>query len=236
LRHAPENTLAAFRACLELRIGFEFDVRRSQDGRLVCVHDETLDRTTSGRGNVADLSLEQLKRLDAGSWFDPAFHKEKIPTIEEIAVLIAQHRSARVVNCVDLKTDDEEVERDVVAIAREHKVLDRLLFIGRTIDEPDVRRRLRQFAPEAHVAVLANNREELPAVIADGDSNWAYLRFIPSHEEVARVHSAGKRIFLAGPAVAGHETANWKSAWDAGVNGILTDFPLELARQLRGKD
>jgi hypothetical protein len=150
--------------------------------------------------------------------------------------LIAQHRSAPVVICVDLKTDDKEVERDVLAIVREHKVLDRLLFIGRAISEPDVRRRLRQAAPEAHVAALANNREELLAALSDGDSDWAYLRFIPSREEVARIHAAGTRIFLAGPMVAAHEERNWQAASDAGVGGILTDFPLELARQLRGRD
>jgi len=48
LHHAPENTLAYFRACLELRIGFEFDVERTKDGQLVCVHDDTVDRTTNG--------------------------------------------------------------------------------------------------------------------------------------------------------------------------------------------
>ena len=49
LRHAPENTLANFRACLELRLGFEFDVQATKDGQLVCIHDGTVDRTTTGR-------------------------------------------------------------------------------------------------------------------------------------------------------------------------------------------
>ena len=69
LKHAPENTLANFRACLELRIGFEVDVRRSQDGMLVCVHDDTVDRTTSGRGAVSALSLAELKKLTGVSDF-----------------------------------------------------------------------------------------------------------------------------------------------------------------------
>src|SRR5436190_6311158 len=72
LQSAPENTLSAFRACLALRVGFEFDVRPTRDGQLVCLHDETVDRTTSGRGQLADLTLAELRRLDAGSWFDPA--------------------------------------------------------------------------------------------------------------------------------------------------------------------
>src|SRR5947208_9922618 len=81
LRHAPENTLANFRACLELRLGFEMDVRRCRDGTLVCVHDASVDRTTDGRGAVANLALGELKALDAGSWFHPAFAGERIPTV-----------------------------------------------------------------------------------------------------------------------------------------------------------
>ena len=62
LRHAPENTLANFRACLELRLGFEFDVSQTKDGHLVCIHDDTVDRTTNGTGKVADLTLEEIRR------------------------------------------------------------------------------------------------------------------------------------------------------------------------------
>jgi glycerophosphoryl diester phosphodiesterase len=83
LQHAPENTLANFRACLELRLGLEFDVQRTKDGHLVCIHDDTVNRTTNGTGNVADLTLDEIRRLDAGSWFDPTFAGEKVPTIEE---------------------------------------------------------------------------------------------------------------------------------------------------------
>ena len=59
LRHAPENTLANFAACLKLHLGFELDVRRSKDGHLVCVHDATVDRTTDGQGEVEEKTLAQ---------------------------------------------------------------------------------------------------------------------------------------------------------------------------------
>lgn len=66
----PENTLANFRACLELRIRFEFDVQRTKDGALICLHDETLNRTTNGTGSVSERTLAEIRQLDAGSWFD----------------------------------------------------------------------------------------------------------------------------------------------------------------------
>ena len=72
-KHAPENTLTGFAACLDLSLGFELDVRRSRDGHLVCMHDEDVKRTTNGKGKVADLTLAELRKLDAGAWFAPRF-------------------------------------------------------------------------------------------------------------------------------------------------------------------
>ena len=86
--HAPENTLAGLRAAAALGVrGVEFDVMLCADGTPVLIHDETLERTTDGCGRVADTSLEALRRLDAGRWFDVCFAGEKIPTFEEAARL-----------------------------------------------------------------------------------------------------------------------------------------------------
>ncbi len=82
--HAPENTLAAFRVASLMGLAWvEFDVMLSGDGNLVLMHDECVDRTTNGTGRVADLSVPQLKRLDAGSWFDTKYRRQRIPTIFE---------------------------------------------------------------------------------------------------------------------------------------------------------
>ena len=87
---APENTLAAFRQAIELGAdGIELDVHLSGDGELVVIHDERVDRTTNGKGWVKDLTLSQLKSLDAGSWFDPAFKGERIPTLKEVIDLVS---------------------------------------------------------------------------------------------------------------------------------------------------
>ncbi|HEX5105277.1 MAG TPA: glycerophosphodiester phosphodiesterase family protein, partial [Pirellulaceae bacterium] len=103
LHSAPENTLAAFRGCLALRVGFEFDVRRTNDGQLVCLHDATLDRTTSGTGRLADRTLNELRRLDAGSWFDDSFHGERVPTVNEVLALVAERATDSTFIAVDLK-------------------------------------------------------------------------------------------------------------------------------------
>ncbi len=82
---APENTLAAFRLAEEAGAdGIEMDVHLTRDGHPVIIHDDTVDRTTDGRGRVQWLSLRQVRRLDAGSWFAPEFAGEKVPILEEV--------------------------------------------------------------------------------------------------------------------------------------------------------
>ena len=81
--HAPENTLAAFRKAIVQGATFiETDLQLSRDARFVAIHDATVDRTTGGRGAVHDLTLADLRRLDAGSWFSSEFAGERIPTLE----------------------------------------------------------------------------------------------------------------------------------------------------------
>jgi glycerophosphoryl diester phosphodiesterase len=77
----PENTLAAFKGAIDAGAQMiELDVCLSKDRHLVVIHDKTVDRTTNGSGAVKMLTLAQLRQLDAGSWFDPRFNAERLPT------------------------------------------------------------------------------------------------------------------------------------------------------------
>ncbi len=81
---APENTLAAFEAAIELAVDFiECDVRRTSDGAIVLMHDAAVNRTTDGEGEVSAMSLEQIRALDAGSWKDESYAGERVPTLAE---------------------------------------------------------------------------------------------------------------------------------------------------------
>lgn len=230
LQHAPENTLANFRACLELRLGFEFDVQRTKDGHLVCIHDDTVDRTTNGTGKVAALTLAEIRKLDAGSWFDPKFAGEKMPTVEEVLKLVAKYSQHNILIAVDLKADG--VEQDVVRLAEQHKVLHRLLFIGRTISEPQVRERIKAASRKAETAAVANNADEFPAALAARSADWVYFCYLPSKEQMEAVRDVGKRTFIAGATVSGNAPENWRQAAEVGIDGILTDFPFELRAML----
>ena len=233
LMHSPENTLANFTACVKLRLSVELDVRRTKDGQLVCLHDDTLERTTNGRGRLSDTTLAELSQLDAGGWFDPRFSGERVPTIEQVFQSLSEQRSSHWIATIDLKGDDPLIERDTVQLAERHRVLEQAVFIGRAIDQPEVRERLRAANQNCHVATLAQTAHDLSTAIADRHSDWVYLRFIPTRDQVAQIHQAEKRAIVAGAKVSGNDTAAWDALLAAGIDAILTDYPLECSTRIR---
>lgn len=100
---APENTLPAFERALAMGVdGIELDVHCSKDGQLVVIHDESLERTTSGTGKVGDYSAAQLAKIDAGSYFNAAFTGVGVPTLDEVFDLVGNRCRVN----VELKSDD----------------------------------------------------------------------------------------------------------------------------------
>lgn len=89
---APENTMAAFRETVAEGIQWiETDVKLTHDGVPILIHDDTLDRTTSGQGPVADMVWSDMKNLDAGSWFNPAFASERVPHLADVLHYVLDH-------------------------------------------------------------------------------------------------------------------------------------------------
>ena len=88
---APENTMAAFDLALRSGAdGIEFDIQSTADGEVVVLHDSCVDRTSDGHGIAAAMTLEALRALDFGSWFDAAFHSERIPLLREVTDFAAR--------------------------------------------------------------------------------------------------------------------------------------------------
>jgi len=173
----------------------------------------------NGTGKVSELTLEEIRRLDAGSWFDPKFAGEKVPTIEEVLMLVAEYQQHDVLIAVDLKAED--VEQHVVRLAKKHKVLHKLLFIGRTISETQVREKLKEVSPRAQTAVVTNNSDEFPKALAATNADWVYFRYLPPKGQVEAVRNEGKRSFIAGITVSGNVQDNWKHAVDVDIDGNL---------------
>jgi glycerophosphoryl diester phosphodiesterase len=85
MKIAPENTLASFRLAVQQGCdGIELDVQLTKDEKLVVCHDASIDRTTDGRGPIIQMTAQEVRRYDAGSWFSPAYSGERIPLLEEV--------------------------------------------------------------------------------------------------------------------------------------------------------
>ena len=118
--HAPENTLAGIRKAAALGIAMvEFDAKLTADGVPVLVHDDRLDRTTSGSGPSRDASLATIRTLDAGGWFDPAFAGEPVPTLAEALELCVSLGLAVNLEIKPCKGRERETAEASLAVARE---------------------------------------------------------------------------------------------------------------------
>ena len=214
---APENTCAAIRACNGSADRVEFDVRTSADGQLVLMHDETVDRTTDGSGAVSNLTLIQLKALDAGSKFSPAFAGERIPTLAE-ALRALPPGIPPLVDCkvaapqavVDVLRAENALDNVVVAYGS----WDFLFEIGRI---------------EPRLALCAAGSGELPAQTLTMLQGYGvqivfWDRKYVTPETMARVRSRGMRLFATADA------SGIPTLLDLGVDGLCTDNPKAVRR------
>src|SRR5262245_33589492 len=140
-----ENTCASFRKALQCRAtGLEFDVRRCRDGRLVVIHDDTINRTTNGRGRVRDLSYDQLSKFDAG-------FGQSIPLLGDVL----DEFGGRCLLNIELK--DENIALDVKRLVLDRQLQRQVLVSAFQWDE------LRPLVPEVPIALLASQPDYLIA-------------------------------------------------------------------------
>jgi len=129
---SPPNTVAGLRRAIEAGAHVsELDARTSKDGVLVCIHDETVDKTTDGKGKVADLTLAKLQALDAGSKSSAKFANERIPTLA--AMLKAAKGKIDVM--IDLKESGDEYMKKIAAVVREHGEPKRTVLGVRSVEQ-----------------------------------------------------------------------------------------------------
>ena len=156
--------MAAFRLALEQGADMvETDVQLTADGALVLIHDATLERTTNGKGFVKDRTLEQIRSLDAGSWFGPMYAGERVPTLEDLL----EWASSRMPVCLEIKNGPiyyPEIEARVAEALRRHDMVDRAIVIS--FDHLAVLR-TKRLCPELSCGVLFACRPVDPAALAD---------------------------------------------------------------------
>ncbi|HRR34420.1 MAG TPA: glycerophosphodiester phosphodiesterase family protein [Kiritimatiellia bacterium] len=150
---APENTMPAFRLALDRNLlGFECDVYMTADNQLICLHDQTLDRTTDGSGKPGDFTLAELKKLDAGSWKGERFKGERMPTLDEALTLACPGREIY----IDIKRGVDIPRLVEVVKAEPRATADRIVFLGGRHNIPQ----LRQLLPDYRAYWCVGVREK----------------------------------------------------------------------------
>jgi glycerophosphoryl diester phosphodiesterase len=185
----PENTLSAFREAIRLGAHqIELDVALTKDARLVLMHDRTVDRTTNGSGPVAELTLEEIKKLDAGSWKHRRFAGERVPTLGEAL----EEMPENVWLNLHLKGDaalGAAVAREVVRQGRTHQAF---LACGRRPAEA-----ARRVEPEILICNMERQDHSTRYVddtIARRCHFIQLLRGLVTPEDMARLKDAGVRV------------------------------------------
>ncbi|MFH1928117.1 MAG: glycerophosphodiester phosphodiesterase family protein [Chloroflexota bacterium] len=221
--YAPENTFAAFDKALELGADMiETDVRQTRDGHLVLFHDSSMERTTNGQGLVADLTLAELKGLDAGSWFRAEFAGQRIPTVEEFLAVYGK----RILVCFEIKSPG--VEERLLDLVKRYGVLDGLCF---TSFHPESLGRIKELAPEARIGLLTTdfNEELIDEVVTLGAVQICPPAAKLSRQLVALAHE--RRLEVR---VWGAESDDLvERAIVMGADGVTTNWPDKIAEKLR---
>lgn len=195
----PENTLAAFEGAMQAGCDMiELDVTLSRDRKVVVIHDDTLDRTTDGSGLVLAQTFEELKRLDAGSWFAPRFSAERIPELSEVMELTA----GRCMLNIEIKQSAFEagypidaIEHQVVTLVRASGAMDRVIISS--FDKRILERIAAMDAPPAIAYISDHGVDErvLDMLLAMKAFSWHPSFKVLTRDQVDMLHTAGLKVF-----------------------------------------
>lgn len=193
---SPENTLAAIQCALNLEVDYiEIDVRQTKDGKSIILHDGNLDRTTNGKGSLSNMNFEDARTLSAGSWFNPFYVHEKIPTLEEACRLVSnhnnndKHKTWFYVDCKDINV------KILIENLSNYYLLDESVFY---VNEQQIKQ-IRALAPKAKMLPGLKSPKDLDRLIETCqpyalDVNWKHV----TKELIEKAHAKGVRIFSDG--------------------------------------
>jgi glycerophosphoryl diester phosphodiesterase len=230
--HAPENTIASFELALAQQAdAIELDVKLSSDGVVIVHHDPTVDRTTDGKGRIKDLTLAELKKLDAGSFFSEKFKGERIPTLEEVFESVGK-RTFINVELTNYKTPRDHLVETVCMLVKKHQMQKRVIFSSFFASNLS---KAGSYLPEAPRGLLALNGFLGAWARSFGFTFGKYQALHPylsdtTQQEVSRVHQLKRRIHVWTV----NKAEDMRRLFGWGVDGIFTDDP-QLAIQVRAE-
>jgi glycerophosphoryl diester phosphodiesterase len=225
---APENTLAAFRKCLDAEIdGIELDVQRCKTGELIVIHDDTVKRTTNGSGSVDQMSYEEIEKLDAGNWFSPEFKGEKVPTLKSVLDLV----DGRLLVNVEIKNAPVRypgIEEDVIHTLDQYEFPDKIMISS---FDHEVLRAIHDRTAKYKLALLTvGTPYDLNSYAKTvGAKAWNPSFSELREDSVKRAEGDGIEVNVWTV----NSQNDWRRAADMGVTSIITDDPLGLIEYLK---
>jgi glycerophosphoryl diester phosphodiesterase len=226
--YAPENTLAAFRLAREQGAdGVELDAKLSADGFVIVMHDATVDRTTNGTGKVSALTYYELRRLDAGGWYNQSFRGEPIPTLEEVFAAVGRDLLVNV-ELTNYTTLTDKLPEKVAALVIRMDLERQVIFSS--FSPPNLVK-IHTFLPAAPLALLtpAGAVGALSRFLLGGSVPKEALH--PHYADVTaslveRYHKKGRKVNVWTV----NDAQEMRRLQALRVDAIITDDPL-LARQ-----
>lgn len=223
----PENTMLAFSKAIEARADvLELDVTLSRDGRIVVFHDDTLERTTDGSGEIRERSWHEIANLEAGAWFSREHAGEPIPSLEEVLDLVKDRVALNIEIKPEAVTDDEVngIEARCVRAVRDRGLTSQVFFSS---FHPAAVERLSRLAPEISGALLVH-RPTGAHVVEDAQERGARLLHTSLEgldaETVDAAHDAGLPVFV----YTLNDADEYARALELNVDGVFTDYPEKL--------
>lgn len=220
---APENTLAAFRRSIDAHVdGVELDIHKCKTGELIVIHDETVDRTTNGKGYVKDKTLAELKALDAGSWYSRQFKDERLPLLSEVLDLV----DGKAIVNVEIKNATVKypgIDDALVALLSHYKYPEKIIVIS---FDHAILQSFHKKAPQYKIGFLDS---AIPADIAGYAANIGATGWNPEYD-VARedVVKAAQEAGLEVCPWTVNKPEDWAQLDKIHVDGIITDDPVGL--------
>lgn len=220
--YAPENTMAAFRKAIEMKAGgIENDIHLTKDGQIVVCHDANIKRTSNGEGFIKDFTLEELRKFDFGSWFSREFEGERIPTLEEVLVLIKDWDGILNIEIKDTpRVDLRGIENKLVELIRKYSLTEKIIissFNHYSLVE------LKRIAPELKTGILYSELMYEP---------WNYAKIINAYAIHPGLVNLTEEVIegcIKNGVAVNVWTVNEKEQMnmliEAGVDGIITNYP-----------
>jgi glycerophosphoryl diester phosphodiesterase len=229
--HAPENTLSAFKLAAENGAdAIEFDVKLTADGRVIVLHDPTVNRTTNGMGKISQLPFAAVRDLDAGAWFSEKFQGERIPTLDEVLETVGRRLYINI-ELTNYVTPGDGLVPKVVDVVKKHGLLDQMLFSSFFARNLNITRSLLPEVPCGLLCMRGILGSWGRAFTWRGDYYGLHPFFTDVDPGlVYRVQAAGKRVYVWTV----NPEEDLKRMIGLGVDAIITDNPV-LALQLLGR-